>query len=151
MTLEILKSYFVAIAEGMGYTLERTSHTTFIKESADFVTRQWRRRAASSLPTRGRSVFPASSVIDMAPILAVPGSAPRRCGTSPTTLQHPGPGHAISPTSTSFKPVFAGGELLCFAWCFIHCSDVGGLAPASISPRAFDIHQEGFRIPPRKL
>ena len=38
VTLEILKSYFVAIAESMGYTLERTSHTTFIKESADFVT-----------------------------------------------------------------------------------------------------------------
>ena len=38
VTLEILKNYFVAIAEGMGYTLERTSHTTFIKESADFVT-----------------------------------------------------------------------------------------------------------------
>jgi N-methylhydantoinase B len=50
-----------------------------------------------------------------------------------------------------FQPVFVDDALLCFAWCFIHCSDVGGLAPASISPRAFDIHQEGFRIPPRKL
>src|SRR5688572_12812777 len=36
--LEILKSHFVAIAEGMAYTLERTSHSTFIKESQDFVT-----------------------------------------------------------------------------------------------------------------
>ena len=38
VTLEVLKSYFVAVAEGMGHTLERTSHTTFIKETADFVT-----------------------------------------------------------------------------------------------------------------
>ena len=50
-----------------------------------------------------------------------------------------------------FQPVFVDDNLLCFAWCFIHCSDVGGLAPASISPLASDIHQEGFRIPPRKL
>ena len=36
VTLEVLKSYFVAAAEGMGHTLERTSHTTFVKETEDF-------------------------------------------------------------------------------------------------------------------
>ena len=48
-----------------------------------------------------------------------------------------------------FEPLFAGGRLLCFAWCFIHSSDVGGLVPGSISPTAFDTFQEGTRSRPR--
>ena len=31
-----------------------------------------------------------------------------------------------------FRPVFVDGRLLCFAWAFIHCTDVGGYAPGSI-------------------
>jgi N-methylhydantoinase B len=150
VTLEILKSYFVAIAEGMGYTLERTSHTTFIKESADFVT-------AVATPRGEFFAYPrtigVSSFLglDMAPTIEL--------------FSDYAPGDVIitnDPYSTRglathlpdihlFQPVFVDEKLLCFAWCFIHCSDVGGLAPASISPRASDIHQEGFRIPPRKL
>lgn len=150
VTLEILKSYFVAIAEGMGYTLERTSHTTFIKESADFGT-------AIATP-RGeffaypRAIGVTSFVgINLAPTLAAftdyaPGDV--IITNDPYSTQ----GLATHlPDIHLIKPVFHEGELHCFAWCFIHCSDVGGLAPASISPLAFDIHQEGFRIPPRKL
>ena len=49
------------------------------------------------------------------------------------------------------KPIFIGNQVLCWAWCFVHCSDVGGLIPASISPNAEDIQQEGLRIPPQLL
>ena len=41
--------------------------------------------------------------------------------------------------------------MLCFAWCFVHSSDVGGLVPGSITPAAFDRYQEGVCIPPAKL
>ena len=34
---------------------------------------------------------------------------------------------------------------------FLHCSDIGGMVPASISPRASEIFQEGLRLPPKKL
>jgi N-methylhydantoinase B/oxoprolinase/acetone carboxylase alpha subunit len=34
---------------------------------------------------------------------------------------------------------------------FLHCSDIGGLVPASISPRAVENFQEGLRVPPKKL
>jgi N-methylhydantoinase B len=50
-----------------------------------------------------------------------------------------------------FKPLFVDGQLLCFAWCFIHASDVGGLVPGSIAPTAYDRFQEGLIIPPTKL
>ena len=141
---------FVAIAEGMGYTLERTSHTTFIKESADFVT---------AVATPGGEFFCYPRTIGVSSFLGL--------DMTPTLRQFTdyAPGDVIitnDPYATSglathlpdihlYKPVFVGDTLLCFAWCFIHCSDVGGLAPASISPRAYDIQQEGFRIPPRKL
>jgi N-methylhydantoinase B len=50
-----------------------------------------------------------------------------------------------------YKPIFHNGELVCFAWSFCHASDVGGMAPASISPGASEIYQEGLRIPPYRL
>ncbi len=50
-----------------------------------------------------------------------------------------------------FKPIFHEERLLCFAWTFIHMSDVGGRVPGSIAPSSYEIYQEGIRIPPRKL
>ena len=50
-----------------------------------------------------------------------------------------------------FKPLFFEDKLLCFAWCFVHSSDVGGLVPGSIAPTAYDRYQEGLTVPPTKL
>src|SRR5262249_46650259 len=49
------------------------------------------------------------------------------------------------------KPIFAGKELLGFAWAFIHSSDMGGIVAGSIQPSAYEIFQEGIRITPKKL
>ena len=38
VTLEILKNHTRAAAEGMAYTLYRTAHSTFVKETEDFTT-----------------------------------------------------------------------------------------------------------------
>src|SRR4029079_8281779 len=32
------------------------------------------------------------------------------------------------------KPYFHDGRIVCFGWCFVHVSDLGGGAPSSISP-----------------
>jgi N-methylhydantoinase B len=50
-----------------------------------------------------------------------------------------------------WKPIFVAGEIVAFAFNFIHSSDVGGRVPGSISPTSTDIFQEGIRIPPLKL
>lgn len=150
VTLEILKSHFVAIAEGMAHALERTSHSTFVKESADFVT-------ALASPHGEFFAYPRSigvssflgfnlrqtldAVGDCEPGDVVISNDPYGTQGLATHL----------PDIHLLKPLFEGGELIAVAWCFIHCSDVGGLAPASISPRAEEIHQEGLRIPPRML
>src|SRR6516164_5037 len=150
VTLEILKNHFVAIAEAMGYTLERTSYTTFIKESADFCT---------AMATPQGEIFAYPRNIGVSSFLGI--NLDRAIRAFDTYE----PGDVVitnDPYSTDglathlpdihlFKPVFWEDHLLCFAWCFIHCSDVGGLVPASISPRAYEIFQEGMRIPPRKF
>jgi N-methylhydantoinase B len=150
VTLEVLKSYFVAIAEGMGHTLERTSHTTFIKETADFAT-------ALATPDGEFFAYPRTIGVtsflglDMSAALAAAG--PLEPGDVVITNDPFATGGLAThlPDIHLFKPVFHEGERVCVAWCFIHCSDVGGLVPASISPDAEDIQQEGFRLPPRHL
>ena len=50
-----------------------------------------------------------------------------------------------------WKPIFVGGELLCWSWSFIHVSDIGGRVPGSIAPSSHEVYQEGLRITPQKL
>ena len=49
------------------------------------------------------------------------------------------------------RPIFWDDRLVAYGAGFLHSSDVGGMVPASISPRAAEIFQEGLRIPPKKL
>ncbi len=150
VTLEILKSYFVAIAEAMAHTLVRTAHTTFVKESADFST---------GIATLDGEFFSYPRNLGVSTFLGL------NLGAAIRSQRRYAPGDVVitnDPYATDglvthlpdihmFKPVFFDGQLLCFAWCFIHCSDVGGLVPASISPRASEVQQEGLRLTPKKL
>ena len=49
------------------------------------------------------------------------------------------------------KPLFIDGEILCFVWAFIHCSDIGGKVPGSIDGTNREVFQEGLRIKSTKL
>ncbi|MBI4189622.1 MAG: hydantoinase B/oxoprolinase family protein [Betaproteobacteria bacterium] len=51
---------------------------------------------------------------------------------------------------THLYPIFAGGSLILWIVIRFHYTDIGGMAPGSISPDAIDVFQEGFRIPPVK-
>jgi len=46
---------------------------------------------------------------------------------------------------------FHEGKLICYAWTFVHMSDVGGRVSGSIAPSSHEIYQEGIRIPVVKL
>jgi N-methylhydantoinase B len=145
-----MRSYFNAIAGGMGHVIERTSFTTFVKESADFAT-------ALAVPSGEFFVYPrtvgVTIFLGLSLERAVRAVGPLEPGDIVITNDpYSTDGLATHlPDVHVFKPIFADGELISYAWAFVHCSDVGGLVPASISPRATDIHQEGLRIPPVKL
>ncbi len=50
-----------------------------------------------------------------------------------------------------YKPVFFKGELVFWAVCKGHLTDIGGPVPAGYNPDAKEIYAEGLRIPPVKL
>ena len=50
-----------------------------------------------------------------------------------------------------WRPIFHDGQVVCYAWAFVHSSDVGGIVPGSIAPSSHEIYQEGVRIPVSKL
>jgi N-methylhydantoinase B len=148
--LGIFNNYFRAATEAAGYTLERTAYTTFIKESQDFTT-------GLITPSGQHFAFPvaigAQSYIGIDYSTFIASLAPWHEGDI---------GIANCPFATKgvsthlpdyhlLKPIFAEGELVAFAWAFIHSSDMGGIVAGSIQPSAYEIFQEGIRITPKKL
>ena len=55
------------------------------------------------------------------------------------------------PDINIFKPIFYEGELVCYAFAYVHATDIGGKVAGSLSPSSYEIYQEGLRIPPMKL
>lgn len=148
--LEVLNNHFSGIVEEMGYVIHRAAFTVFVKETWDF---------DSALVTTDGEVFCYPRNIGVTNMLGM------HMGAAIRHIKDFEPGDVIvtnDPRTTLgmcthlpdimlFKPLFYEGKLLCFAWCFIHSSDVGGLVPGSIAPTAFDRYQEGICIPPTKL
>ncbi|NIA70616.1 hydantoinase B/oxoprolinase family protein [Pelagibius litoralis] len=50
-----------------------------------------------------------------------------------------------------YKPVFYKGELVFWAVCKGHLTDIGGPVPAGYNPDAKELYAEGLRIPPVKI
>ena len=149
---EVMKNRLTSIVEEAAVVAYRTAHTTFVKQTQDF------RIALATLegeffacPTQtgvtsgvGQSVRPMVDGIGMDRL--VPGDViisndPFSTGGLCT---HSMDIHMI-------RPIFRDGALLCFAWSFIHASDIGGAVPGSISPDNTEIFQEGFRLRPMLL
>ena len=148
--LEVMNNRFTGIVEEMGYVFHRAAFTTFVKETWDF---------DSALVTTDGEVFAYPRNIGVTNMLSMSMKAAINCFDS----YEPGdviltndPTHARGmcthlPDYMMFRPIFADGRLVCFAWCFVHSSDVGGIVPGSITPHASDRFQEGVVIPPVKL
>lgn len=150
VTLEIMATKVAAVAEEMGYTLQRTGRTLYVKETADFGT---------ALAARNGKFFSYPNAIgvsgfvdlDCMPTIKAAGgledgdvvitnNAYRSAGLSTHTPDF----HVI-------RPIYIDGQLVCYAWAFLHSSDVGGRVPSSISPSNTEVFQEGLLVPPTKL
>jgi N-methylhydantoinase B len=148
--IEIFANLFKAVVDEMAWILLRSSHTTFVKETQDF---------AVALVTPEGEVFAYPYGSGATPIMGVPMHA----GTQAVSDWEPGDVLLTNdPYSTGgmvmhlndiylFRPIFVDGEVLCFAWAFIHCTDVGGYAPGSIDMQNNEVFQEGFRLRPFRL
>lgn len=149
-TDEVLAHLFTSVVDEMAWILVRSAYTTFVKESQDFAT--------ALVSTSGEIfAYPRS-----AGVTSLVGS-PMQEGIN--AFDDWAEGDVLitnDPYATRgmvthlndiymLKPVFADGELVCFAFAFIHCTDVGGAAPGSIDMRHHEVFQEGLRLRPVKL
>src|SRR5262245_9321535 len=148
--LEILRNRFEAIVEEMASVTLRTGFTVFVKETSDF---------GACLVAPSGEVLCAPTDTSVSLMVGIPGWEAINAFAS---YEEGDVGIANDPDRTRglsthlpdiwlWKPIFAGGEIIAFAFNFIHSSDVGGRVPGSISPVSTDIFQEGLRIPPLKL
>ena len=147
---EIFANLFRAIVNEMGWIIQRSAHTTFVKETMDFGT---------ALVTPEGEQF---AVIETTGVNALLGT-PMAPGIAAFTDWAPGDVAITNDPYTTagmvthlndvffLKPVFVDEELLCFVWAFIHCSDIGGTVPGSIDGANREVFQEGLRIKSTRL
>ncbi|UUX95321.1 hydantoinase B/oxoprolinase family protein [Aquabacterium sp. J223] len=148
--LEVLMQRFRAVAEEMGYALQRTGYTAFVNETADL--------GVALVTPRGEIFgYPVSIGISMFANLdfsAVLRSQDRYDEGDVVFYNDPYTTEGVAshlPDVNMLAPIFAGGELVCFAFAYVHSTDVGGNVPGSLSPSHREVFQEGLRVPPVKL
>jgi N-methylhydantoinase B len=150
VTVELLRNYFQGTVDEMAHVVERTAYTTFVKETGDFTT---------GLLTPGGDFFAyprdigVSSFAGISYARTLEAVGPVEAGDVIITNDPYTTDAAVThlPDIHVLRPVFAQERLVAFTYAFIHCSDVGGMVPASITPRATEIFQEGLRLPPKKI
>ncbi|MFT4067658.1 hydantoinase B/oxoprolinase family protein [Paraburkholderia sp.] len=147
--LRIFSDHCRAAAESMAYTLYRTAHSTFVKETEDFTT---------GIATPEGLTFASPKELGATWFTGLDyGAAIRLIDNYEegdiciTNDPYNGSVSTHVPDVHLWKPVFYKGEIACFVVGHVHNTDIGGAIPGSLSRTLTDIHQEGLRIPPTKL
>ncbi|RVT90966.1 hydantoinase B/oxoprolinase family protein [Sphingomonas crocodyli] len=145
ITLEIIAGTIESTRREMEAQIERTARSVVIREGRDY--------RAGVFDRHGRNVSSASGAAHVDPILANYSideiqdgdvfiwNDPFKSGGGLTHL----------PDLCVTQPVIWRGELVAYVQAFGHVTDIGGLAPGSVTISATDIHQEGIIIPPVKI
>ncbi|NQW11226.1 MAG: hydantoinase B/oxoprolinase family protein [Alphaproteobacteria bacterium] len=149
VTLEILKNHCRAAAESMAFTLYRTAHSTFVKETEDFTTGLTTVEGLTfATPVElGATWFVGLNYANVIKAIEHYDEGDIAMTNDP----YSGSVCTHSPDMHIWKPVFHDGEIVCYVVGHIHNTDVGGAVPASISRTLSEVHQEGIRIPPAKI
>ena len=152
ITLEIIQNSLQAAADEMFASMRKTAMSSIIYEVLDMGTGIM--DAHGELATSGAGIPAFIGVLDKSAKVIVEKFS--RSGDI-------GPGDVFATNDpyhggvthlndiVVIMPVFVDGELL--AWCgnIAHHSDVGGMAPGSLSGEAVSIYQEGLRLPAVKI
>ena len=143
--LEIFNNMFMSIAEQMGVTLEKTSHSVNMKERLDF--------SCALFDARGQLVANAPHVpvhlgsmgASVEHLLATHGERLRPGDSYVSNAPYAGGTHL--PDITVISPVFGDdGVLLFFVASRGHHADIGGITPGSMPPGSRHISEEGVLI-----
>jgi N-methylhydantoinase B len=149
VTLQVFSNHARAAAENMAYTLYRTAHSTFVKETEDFTVQilEPGGQVAAVPMDFGATWYPG---IDYGTAIGmIDGYEPGDIGF--TNDPYSGFLATHVPDLHMWKPIFEDGEILAWACGHIHNTDMGGAVPASLSRTLTEVHQEGIRFPPMKM
>ena len=148
--LEIVSRKLSAVTDEMYFAIQRASRSAYVKEAADFAT------AILDLDGNVFAYPPSASfafLVDCnfrTTIEAVPDVEPGDVIITNDPYRSAGLATHL-PDVNLIRPLFYRGKLVAYAWSFVHCADIGGAVPSSMSPALTEIFQEGLRIPPMKL
>lgn len=149
ITVSIIQHRLHAIVDEMGEAMLRTSYSQILNASRDFST--------GICDANGRLVAQAEHVPIHVGALpwAVESVAKAFAGQVKPhdvyLLNDPYHGNNHLPDLTVFVPVFAGRRHVFWSINRSHQSDIGGATHGGYNPSAFEIWQEGIRIPPLRL
>lgn len=152
ITLEIIQNSLQAAADEMFAVMKKTAMSSIIYEVLDMGTGIT--DAKGALASSGAGIPSFVGVLDKAVKVIVAKF------TKPSDIE---PGDVFATNDPYFggvthlndiivaMPVFADGRLIAWAANIAHNSDVGGMAPGSLSGEATEIFQEGLRLPAIKI
>jgi N-methylhydantoinase B len=146
ITLSVLTSALVGIAEEMGSVLVRGAYSSNIKERRDCST--------ALFDTDGRLVAQAEHIPVHLGAMPESVAAVRARGAQPGdvyALNDPYAGGTHLPDITLISPLALDGVVAGYAVTRAHHSDVGGMRPGSMPADSRDLWQEGLVIPPVRL
>jgi N-methylhydantoinase B len=133
VTLAVLDHKLAAISEEMCLTLQRTGRTLYVKETADFACALAGRDGRFFAYPRSIGV---SGFVGLECLPAIEAVGPLQPGDVILTNDpYRSQGLATHlPDLHMIEPYFHDGKIVAYGWCFVHCSDIGGRVPSSISP-----------------
>jgi len=149
VSFEILKNSLISIAEEMGVVLRRSSFSPNIKERRDFSCALF--TATGQLVAQAEHIPVHLGAMPYAVQAVLKEFEDDLSEGDDIILNDPYRGGTHLPDITMISPIFFKEKLVGFAANRAHHSDVGGVAPGSMSALSRDVNQEGIRIPPVKL
>lgn len=144
-TLDVLREAFLAVADEMFVSLQRTSQSPVIYEVLDFgvgIT-----DANGELVSQGNGIAGFLGPLGEATrdtLTRVPDLAPG--DVIATNDPYAGGGTHLSDVAL-VRPIFADGRLVAFAAAKGHWTEVGGKDPGSWTADSTDVYQEGLQLP----
>ncbi len=147
--LEVMNQQVASIAEQMSAHLQRASRSMYVKEAADFGVGLADLGGKMFAYPRGANMFsidrPCGALIE-----AVPDVEEGDVIFSNDPFLSKGLSTHL-PDLHMLRPIYHQGRIVCYAWAFIHFTDMGGSVPSSIAPSLTELFQEGIRFPPLKI
>ncbi|MHB8894890.1 MAG: hydantoinase B/oxoprolinase family protein [Candidatus Geothermincolia bacterium] len=144
--LEVFRNRISSVAAEMGAALHRTAFSPNIKERKD--------HSCAVFDPEGRLVAQAEHIpVHLGAMPETVRAVQRSVALKPgdiVVVNDPFIGGTHLPDISMVSPVYSGDHMIAVLASRAHHSDVGGLAPGSIS-LADDVYQEGLIIPPVHL